>query len=254
LVSKKRLSIYTIIFGTPFLISSIWMNGKRTTVCLMIVLLIYTLWRKRVLRPAKLVTVGLLLAGSMMLFSSLYQHVFRYDMLEIEDWEQVYHNARVDYGRDDITKLAIYAELYPKKLEILDYPFQSFVYTAAMFVPREWWSDKPWPYAVYATSAMLNIPTQYVGWGMTTGILDEMIANVGWLGFLLGPLVITWICRVGDSYQTPIIQLLTILVGSLMLVLQISAFAPILFFWFGLIGWQECRRRIRWSNLKGVKR
>ena len=78
-------------------------------------------------------------------------------------------NMRVDYGRDDVTKMAIYAELYPDELEILEYPFQSFLFTATMYVPREWWSDKPWPYAVYATSALIQIPSQYVGWGMTTG-------------------------------------------------------------------------------------
>ena len=76
-------------------------------------------------------------------------------------------------GRDDVTKMAIYAELYPNELEILDYPFQSFLFTSTMYVPRELWSDKPWPYAVYATSALMQIKSQYVGWSMTTGILDE---------------------------------------------------------------------------------
>ena len=119
-----------------------------------------------------------------------------------------------------------------------------------MYVPRELWSDKPWPYAVYATSALMQIPIQYVGWSMTTGILDETIANVGWLGFLLGPLIISWIVRIGDRNQTTIIQLLTILVGSLMLVLQISAFTPIFLLWIILVGWQVLKKKMQRPYLK----
>ena len=198
----------------------------------------------------KLLLVAIVCTGMMLIVSFLYQEEFRYDMLQIEDGEQVYHNMRVDYGRDDVTKMAIYAELYPDELEILDYPFQSFLFTSTMYVPRELWSDKPWPYAVYATAALMQIKSQYVGWSMTTGILDESIANVGWLGFLLGPLLITWVVRIGDAHQTTIIQLLTILVGSLMLVLQIAAFAPIFLLWLTLVGWQLFKRKMRKPHLK----
>ena len=85
----------------------------------------------------KLLFVGIVCVGTMLLFSFLYQETFRYKMLQIDDWEQVYHNMRVDFGRDDVTKMAIYAELYPDELEILDYPFQSFLFTVTMYVPRE---------------------------------------------------------------------------------------------------------------------
>ena len=77
----------------------------------------------------KLLFVAMVFTGMMLLFSSLYQETFRYNMLQIDDWEQVYHNMRVDLGRDDVTKMAIYAELYPEELEILDYPLpELFVY------------------------------------------------------------------------------------------------------------------------------
>ena len=248
--SRMRQSMFVVMFGTPFLFTSIWINGKRTIVALGVILLIYTLWKKNVMRPTNLFLVCVVCTIMMFLFSSLYQQTFRYDMLQIDDWEEVYHNMRVDMGRDDVTKMAIYAELYPDRLEILEYRLQSFLFTAVMYVPREWWSDKPWPYAVYATSALLQIPSQYVGWSMTTGILDEAIANVGWLGFLLGPLIISWIVRMGDRNQTTIIQLLTIIVGSLMLVLQIASFIPIFLLWFFLVGLQGLRRKIRWFKLK----
>ena len=254
LESRKRQSIFVVMFATPFLLNSVWMNGKRAIVALIVVLVVYTLWKKNVLRLMNLLLVSVVCTGMMLVFSSLYQQAFRYDMLQIDDWDQVYHNMRVDMGRDDVTKMAIYAELYPDKLEILDYPFQSFLFTATMYVPREWWSDKPWPYAVYATSALLQIPSQYVGWSMTTGILDETIANVGWLGLLLGPLIISWIARMGDRNQTTIIQLLTVIVGSLMLVLQIAAFISIFLLWLVLVGWQVFKRKIRWSNLKSSYR
>ena len=250
LESRKKQSIFVVMFATPFLLNSVWMNGKRAIVALIVVLVVYTLWKKNVLRLMNLLLVGVVCAGIMLVFSSLYQQAFRYDMLQIDDWDQVYHNMRVDLGRDDVTKMTIYAELYPDELEILDYPFQSFLFTATMYVPREWWSDKPWPYAVYATSALLQIRSQYVGWSMTTGILDETIANVGWLGLLLGPLTISWIARMGDRNQTAIIQLLTVIVGSLMLVLQIAAFISIFLLWLVLVGWQVSKRKIRWSNLK----
>ncbi|MEH7235382.1 hypothetical protein [Bacillus sp. JJ1562] len=240
--NKRRECIFVILFGTPFLFISIWLNGKRGIVALILVLLIYALWKRNVLRPINLLLVTIVFTGMLLSFSSLYQQTFRYNMLQINNWEEVYQNLRVDMGRDDVTKMAIYAQVSPEKLEILDHPFQSYLFTVIMFVPRELWSGKPWPYAVYATSALLQIPNQYVGWSMTTGILDETIANVGWLGFLLGPLIISCVVRIGDRNQTTVIQLFTILVGSLMLVLQIAAFAPIFLLWILLVGWQMLRR------------
>lgn len=98
-------------------------------------------------------------------FSSSYQSNIRYDDLKINSSSEVYKNVRVDFSRDDRVKMTIYSELYPDRMKILDYRGQSIVFDLTMFIPRSIWEEKPWPYAVYFTSAMLMMPTQYIGWG-----------------------------------------------------------------------------------------
>jgi hypothetical protein len=104
-----------------------------------------------------------------------------------------------------------------------------------MYVPRALWPEKPYPYAVYFTSALFLIPPQSLGWGMTTSWLEEAIANFSWFGFLLGPLVPALICRIGDSRQNVIAGSLTILVSSLFLAVQLAAFAPLFILWIASV-------------------
>jgi hypothetical protein len=75
------------------------------------------------------------------------------------------------------------------------------------------------------------VPPRSLGWGMTTSWLDEAIANFGWLGLLVGPLVLSAMCRFGDAFVWPPLNVLTILVVVLMLAVQLSAFLGLFALW-----------------------
>ena len=166
-MNRKLIKVLPLLLS-PLLLIAIWVDGKRNIVVLAVVLIVYAIWKRKVLKPFQLGMIVVIFSIFFFLFSSIYQQTFRYETLGVDNWKEVYQNMRVDFGRDDVTKMAIFAELHPEQLQILDYRFQSFLFNTFIYIPRDIWPEKPWPYAVYATSALLMIPPQYVGWSMTT--------------------------------------------------------------------------------------
>jgi hypothetical protein len=158
--------------------------------------------------------------------------------------ESATQSFRIDFGRDNGIRLAIFSELNPEYLQILEYRGQSVLFNLTFFVPRSVWPDKPWPYSVYSTAAVFNLRPDYLGWGVTTSWLEEAIANFSWLGFLLGPLLITLVARIGDSTGEPVVSFLTKLVVSLLLTVQLAAWIYLALLWVGaLLRAQFIKRR-----------
>ncbi|MBN8235142.1 O-antigen polysaccharide polymerase Wzy [Halobacillus kuroshimensis] len=238
LLIKDKISTIDLITIFPWLFISVWLNGKRAIVIIVFLLIGYALWSKGILKSWRFLISVLLAVLLVTLYSSMYQENVRYKNTSISS-EQEYTNFRVDYGRDDVTKMTIYSELYDDGMKILDYRGQSTLYNFFMFIPRDWWQAKPWPYAVYFTSEMLYMEPSFIGWGMTTSWLEEAIANFSWFGMLIGPLLISFMCRLGDSMNNPLISALTVLVISLLLVVQLAAFAPLMILWILLILWSK---------------
>jgi hypothetical protein len=243
LLLRKKLSFIYFMTIVPWISLAIWVNGKRAIIAFVFILLFYIFWQRNILRGWMLPTitiVAIVIAG----FSFVsYQKNLRGDVTVYTSQEKKYDNMRVDYGRDNKTKMTIYAELHPDEMKILEFRGQSMLFYLSIYVPRSKWPDKPWPYAVYFTSAMLMIPPEALGWVMTTSWLEETIANFGWVGMLIGPLVISLICRIGDKYglRIPIIKPLTVLISSLFLVVQLPLFFPMLLLWISIIAWNKLR-------------
>lgn len=232
ILTQKGIIRYLILFS-PFYGIAVWTNGKRFILVLLMVIIFYILWQKGILKGLKLIVGGLVFVAILLTYSYSYELDTRYT--SNTNFETVYQNNRIDYGRDDVTKMAIYSEL--SKSPILEYRGQSLLFYITMFIPRELWPDKPWPYAIYVTSTLLGETGAYFyyGWSMTTSILEETISNFGWLGMLIGPLFISFICRTGDKYSSPLLAVLTVVVGSLFLVLQMTAFAPLILMWITIV-------------------
>jgi hypothetical protein len=163
------------------------------------------------------------------IFSASYQAEIR--SFDTVDSGQRYDSMRLDYGRDHIIRMSLYAEIHPDSEPILEHRMQSLLFDATMLVPRRIWTEKPWPYATYATAAALRLPVRNFGWGITTSWLEEAVANFGWPGLIIGPLLLAVICRIGDATKDGIVRLLTILVGSLLLAVQMTAFMPFVVTW-----------------------
>lgn len=235
IVSLRRLHIAHVYMMVPWLLLAIWLNGKRYIVVLSIFLVSYLLWDRGLLRGKRLLLAGTAIVVFMGIYSFMYQSLYRgHNLTDSTRW---YENVRMDYGRDDVIKLAIYAELRPEVVRILEYRGQSLLFYSVFYVPRDFWQQKPYPYAVYSTSAisMFSKPRQ-LGWGITTSILDEAIANFSWAGMAIGPLVIALICRIGEACRNSLVSALTALVACLFLAVHLIAFMNLFLLWLLAVG------------------
>jgi hypothetical protein len=156
----------------------------------------------------------------------------------------MYNIVRIDYGRDSRLQFALYAELHSEKIQILQFRGQSFMFLPTAWISRSEWPDKPYPYAVYFTAAMLGVKASPLGWGMTTSILDESLSNCGPMGLIVGPWIVLFVCRKGDACRDIKVSLLTVIIASLMLAVQLIAFAPLVLVWIALVSTRVFRFRI----------
>jgi hypothetical protein len=148
--------------------------------------------------------------------------------------------VRVDYGRDNNLKAAIFCELADAgDVQILDFRGQSMLFYLTMYVPRRLWPEKPWPYAVYMTAYSLHTRPVDLGWGLTTSFLDEAVANFGWAGLVIGPLTFTLLLRICDLSPDPLVKVIGVLVACLLMTVQFVAFAPLAIAWFLYLGWSR---------------
>lgn len=242
LIYGRWPSSKSVILLAPWMLIAVWINGKRGAVAVLAFLLILALRHRGVLRGLK---TYILLASSLIIvltFSVFYQ--FHSERLDTT----LYENARIDFGRDHTIKMTIFAELHPETMRILEYRGQSILFNLIAFIPRKLWPEKPLLYAQYFTSAMFLVEPQPWDWGMTTCWLEEAIANFSWLGMLIGPLLMGIIFRAGDSTKSSLARILTPLIATLFLVVQLSAFAPLFLVWFlGVVRnkWR-LKFRLRW--------
>jgi len=230
-VKPKRALLYV----SPLVVASAWLNGKRNIVALAVVLLIAALWYRRELNGKRLIQALCLSALFLATFSYEYQSHLRDKSIQSSSSDELYENFRMDYSRDSRLKMALYAELHPSRLQILEYRGESILFDLVFWAPRSMWPDKPYPYAVYFTPAMLGQKVSLLGWGMTTSILDEAVANASWFGLILGPLFMFWICKIGDSCKDGTVNLLTVLIASLFLAVQLPAFMVLFVAWLALL-------------------
>jgi hypothetical protein len=230
--------ISVLLMPIAFIIVSVWLQGKRSLVAMATVFLILAFHYRGVLRGKKLfIAIGIALVVTL-------TYSFFFQIYSDRISRTMYENFRVDYGRDDVIKMTIYSEMNPQSIQILEHRGQSMLFYATFFIPRGIWSEKPMPYAQYFTSGIFGTKPRFWGWSMTTSWLEEAIANFGMAGFIFGPLIIWIVCYVGDSRQSVIIQLITPLFASLLIVVQAIAFMPIIALWLLLLIRKKRKRRL----------
>ncbi len=228
------------------LICSIIINsvlfGKRFIVALAIGSVVVGLWARGTLRGRRMAKTVLLCVVFLGTFSVAYQYGFdRIDPGSLN----LYESLRLDFGRDHTLKTAIFAELHPDKLRILEHRGQSLLYYATIWVPRSLWPGKPWPYSVYITSAGLSESPENLWWGFTSGILDESVANFGLLGIFIGSLIVTVVCRIGDNQRTVPAFAQSVIVACLFLTIHLTGQIVFFAIWLLLV--------IRFSGSRNVQ-
>jgi hypothetical protein len=228
-VTAKRVW-NSLTFVLPFMAVAVWLNGKRAVVAMALVMLLTALWLTGKLRGRRIVIAIAVALVIVSLFSYGYQLRVRQIGIETRATEDLYENFRIDYARDSRVKMALFEELYPST-PILDYRGESVLFDLTAWIPRKLWPAKPYPYSLYFTSAMLGSLPADRGWGMTTSIFDEAIANFSWPGLLIAPFLIGWMCRLGESSRDAFVTLLTAIIASLLLAVELVAFAPLFVLW-----------------------
>lgn len=227
---KNWFLFFLVLLVLPI---DIWLHGKRIIFILFVTSLIFIVFITTRKLNFKTASLALSMFISVFLFSSWYQNTVR-DFSD-ESFDSKYLNMRVDYSRDQRVKMALYSSLYPDDMQILEYPGQSFVFTSTFLIPRSVWSDKPWPYPHYFTSAMLYLPPDRTAWTMTTSWFDEFISNFGLFGILIGPLSFIYFIKLGTNKNNPYLSLLTLMLACIYLLIHTLSFIFLLVIWLYLL-------------------
>lgn len=224
---NKRFFLTFLLF--LIVIADFWLNGKRTIV--LIFLFFLGLFYFIVNKNLKSFLFLLILLLTYSFYNSWYQSNIR-DFDDSKSFNEKYENIRVDYFRDQRVKMAIYGELKPYKIKILPYRGESFIFSSTFFIPRSIWPNKPYPYAQYFTSAMFNSEPKLWGWGMTTSIYDEFIANLGLIGLLLIQILLLYYIKIIGNLNSPKFQIYSVFLFVLLMMVQMIAFMFLYIFWF----------------------
>jgi len=235
LVAGARRPWRCLTLIAPFVAAAVWLNGKRAVLAVAVVMIMASLWLAGRLRGRRV----LIAAAASVLFVACFSYWYQLYVRDIGPLTSakgdLYENLRVDYSRDSRVKMAIFAELHPSSMSILEFRGQSLLFDATAYIPRTVWPDKPLTYACYFTSAMIGSSPQDWGWGMTTSVFDEATANGSWLGLVAAAFLIGFVCQIGDSCADVIVFLLTAIVASLLLSVELVAFAPLFVLWLALV-------------------
>lgn len=110
----------------------------------------------------------------------------------------IYGNLRVDYFRDDTVKMLIYSVLHPDAVQVLNYPFQSYIMQIGYIFPLDFMSLDRLGYNTYFTCALVHQPISSGLSYTTTSCMDELIANFGYAGMFLIPVFLIAVSRLAD--------------------------------------------------------
>ena len=252
LLVVRRSTVRTLWLVLPILTAGMWIQGKRSIVVLTVALIWVAMHLRGVLTRSRTITLGALTVGALCAYIGLYQLYFRPS--SIADSYTTYENTRIDFGRDHNLRAVIYCELSNGSERVLQFRGQSILFDLTMFVPRAIWNEKPWPYAIYMTAFALHGPQRSLGWGLTTSLLDEAIANFSWAGFLIGPLMFAWLCRVCDHTSNSVVRVGGVLIACLLMSVQLPAFIELLAAWVVYAAWTGHSERKRRVLLGGARR
>lgn len=249
LIVLKRPRYFHLAAIIVFSSAAMWVNGKRNILLLGVVSLLTALRISSLM--TKRVFIGVLtVAGvAFAVYSQWYQSSYR-PTLAARDTS--YEMLRMDYGRDSDIRMAIFAELHSGDVKILEYRGQTLLFDMLFFIPRSLWAEKPRPYYHYITSTALMEPPQIRTWGITTTILGEVIANLGWPGLLAGPYLIIVIAQFGYRLRDRIVTLVTGIICVLFLSIHIAGFTLVWTIWIAFVLRALSGRR-RWGVVEAAQ-
>ncbi|WP_293685865.1 hypothetical protein [uncultured Phascolarctobacterium sp.] len=199
-ILKKNITFKEILLVLFYSIAIIWLSGKRFMMANIIFVFTFYLVnlnlslekRKKIYKVIPVLSIVLLI------FSMFYLVAVR-PMTETT-WISLYDMLRVDFGRDDVIKFVINKEIIEDE-RMLDYYGQSFIGLIGSFIPRAIWESKPYPHYMYLTSAILNLDIHSLPAGTTPSLLEMVICNFNFYGFIVGIFTLVWLCNFIDKLK-----------------------------------------------------
>lgn len=190
-------------WAIPFFAINAWLSGKRFPVAFAVAIVMYVIWRRRVASGRQLLYSFMIGAVLVLGYSFTYQKLWRFPServasRDVDDWLTEF---RKDYGRDLVVRFDIYAWLHPEEYRIWNSPWEFFSQAVFAPVPRVIWKEKPYGFPHMQMKAI--VPSGDADTGrLTPSWLGEAITVFGISGFLIGPVVVYLIARLGDSLTT----------------------------------------------------
>lgn len=164
----------------------------------------------------------------LLLFTTEYmvQHrVYAIDYTPINTYTQI----KMDFFRDDRVKFVIYKHLQLEN--VIDFPFQSYITQICSLFPLEFiFYRYITGYNKFFTASLLGVEVGAVSGWVTTSFFDEIIANLGILGMIIGPMIIMGICNYTDECSTRM-KTISIVGITLLFMLNLSYIMWYLEFW-----------------------
>lgn len=240
LLSNNNLVKSSIIGALPIYVA-LGIHGKRNIIAILFFLYLFVILFKSEIKTKnfKYLIFGFLLLT--LIISINYQSDIRGISFR-DSFSAFYTDFRVDYGRDDVIKMAIYNQINGNGI-LKGHANTHLYFLKFIFFDIEHIAS-PYKYSIYATSRLLGLDGPVdLGWGMTTGIFDESISNYGiFLGVILSNIFITIICRIGDRTKNGLVLILTYITAVFFMILQFTSFIFIFFIWFIAIFYENFKR------------
>jgi hypothetical protein len=212
IICKKKLNPLEKMYLFILIALVNYFVGKRYILYFTAIVLIFALYISNKTSSKRIVKLAIGVFGLLIVYNIVYLMFFKNG--EYTGGVNFFESMYIDLGRMDRLKMATYSILYPNKLKILEYPMETIIYNVLFFVPRGIWESKPFPYSYYFSYKVM-FPSEVVlsyefikeNWsryginGMTTSIVDEIITNLSWFGYILMPFLFVKVSKFIDNQK-----------------------------------------------------
>ena len=242
-VRGKKTLAYLRTISTVFLTL---IDGKRTLYVFIIIILLAIDWLSAPKKKDKLIMKTVFIVAVAAIYFVAYAYItgkYEYNT----DWYAVISEY---FFRSNAVKAALFSLIHPEQIQILDYPFQTFLYDLFYFVPRSIWINKPYPYALYYSSAVYGYTTLTdIGWRFQAGWYAECISNLGLIGIIIGPWMVLKFCDLIDGSKSIISNVIGLFFILFIQVFEYSDMLKICLIVFIVLRFKETffRRKIRFK-------
>lgn len=198
---KAKQGIFLRILSGILLMMNSCIEAKRAILFYVLIVIIIVLIQMRNVNIRAIAIFALISVIGVLAYTYVVKIVFRGYVVG----DGLYRTIRIDMFRDDTVKMSIYGIMHPDEIKILDYPFQSYLMQIKYFIITSLISGlhiihiPGVGYDQYFSAALAHTSLDNPIVQMTVSMFDEAIANFGYFGFFIAPIVCAIVCRKIDE-------------------------------------------------------